>query len=256
MWILKRIYAIWGLICFAIPFLWMFPIFYWCSLKPSRHKYAAWLNKIWANVFYAGIFVPYRIEYQFKPLKNQPYVYCANHTSLLDIVTMGLVVKGNHTFVGKAELAKIPLFGPMYEKLHIPFNRESKIGSYKALLRSKEAIEQGKSVIIFPEGGIYGNHAPTLNPFKDGPFRLAIEKQVPIVPVTILYNWIIFADDDKYLANWHLGKAIVHPVIETAGMTVADMESLKNQTFTIINEELKKYFPKKFTNESKSTNFA
>jgi 1-acyl-sn-glycerol-3-phosphate acyltransferase len=243
MWLFQRLFAIWGLLCFVLPFFVMLPLFHWFANRPQWHIYASWLNKIWANVFFAGIFTPYQIEYRFKPLKNQPYVYCANHTSLLDIITMGLVVPGNHTFVGKEELAKVPIFGSMFNKLHISVNRESKIGSYRALVKSKEAVEQGKSIIIYPEGGIYGRQAPRLNPFKDGPFRIAIEKQIPIVPVTILYNWIILPDDDRYLAHWHRGKAIVHEAIETKGLTINDLEKIKDQTYQIIEAELKKHFP-------------
>jgi 1-acyl-sn-glycerol-3-phosphate acyltransferase len=245
MWILQRLFAIWGLLCFVGLFFLMLPLFHWFARDVKWHAYAAWLNKAWANLFFAGILLPYKIEYRFKPQKNQPYVFCANHTSLLDIITMGLVVPGNHTFVGKEELGKVPVFGSMFRKLHIPVNRESKIGSYRALVKSIEAVEQGKSIIIYPEGGIYGKQAPRLNPFKDGPFRIAITKQIPIVPVTILYNWLILPDDDRYLAHWHRGKAIVHQAIETKGLTMQDLEALKEQTFQIIHQELQKHFPDK-----------
>ena len=240
---LRRIYGIWGLLCFAIPFLILLPFYHLFATKLKWHRYASLLNHWWAKLFFIGIFIPYEIIYRFKPQKGKQYVYCSNHTSMMDIITMGLIVKENHIFVGKESLTKVPLFGKMFAKLHIPVNRSSKISSYKALLKSMEAIENGKNIIIFPEGGIYGDHEPLMNPFKDGPFRIAIEKQVPIIPVTILYNWIILKDDDKFLPKWHKGKAIVHEAIETIGMTITDLEKLKKMTFDVIEKELRKNYP-------------
>jgi len=76
--------------------------------------------------------------------------------------------------------------------------------------------------------------------FKDGPFRIAIEKQIPVVPVTIPYNWIILPDDGKFLLNKRERKVkiIFHEPIETKGLKMSDMEDLKQKTFEIIDSEL------------------
>ncbi len=92
--------------------------------------------------------------------------------------------------------------------------------------------------MMFPEGGIITANPPEMAPFKDGPFRVAIEKKVPIVPVTIPYNWIILPDED-WLINWRKAKIVYHQPIETSHLTMDDLENLKRQTFEIIEEELK-----------------
>ena len=74
--------------------------------------------------------------------------------------------------------------------------------------------------------------------FKDGAFRVAIEKQVPIIPVTIPYNWLILPDDGSYTPHRHLMKVIIHEPIETKGMTLDNLDELKSKTYTIIHEEL------------------
>jgi 1-acyl-sn-glycerol-3-phosphate acyltransferase len=76
--------------------------------------------------------------------------------------------------------------------------------------------------------------------FKDGAFRLAIEKQVPIVPVTIPYNWIILPDDGKLLLHWHRNMVIFHDPIETSSLQMEDMEQLKKQVYEIIDSELQR----------------
>ncbi len=240
----RYILAIWGFLCFFMPFLLMLPFFHLFATKEKWHKYASSLNYWWANIFFAGMCIPYKVEYRFRPKKNEVYVFCPNHTSLVDIIAMGLVRMGDFAFIGKEELTKVPLFGSMFKKIHIPVNRESKIGSYRALVASREALEKQRSVVIFPEGGIYGQNFPVLNTFKDGAFRLAIEKQVPIVPVTMLYNWIILRDE-QWLPQWHRGKIIVHEPISTIGLTAKDIEFLKQKTFAVIENELSFINPKK-----------
>ena len=73
--------------------------------------------------------------------------------------------------------------------------------------------------------------------FKDGAFRIAIEKQIAIVPVTIPYNWIILPPD-QFLLRWHPLRVIVHEPLDTKGLTMNDIDSLKQRLFTIIDEEL------------------
>ncbi len=77
-------------------------------------------------------------------------------------------------------------------------------------------------------------------PFKEGAFRLAIEKQVPIVPVSIPYNWIIMPDDGRLLLQRHENMVIFHDPIETTGLTTADIDTLSQQVFMVIDTELKK----------------
>lgn len=143
--------------------------------------------------------------------------------------------------MGKNSMEKIPLFGYMYKRMHITVDRQNLKSRYKALNEAAEALEEGKSLTIFPEGGIFTKEPPQLVPFKDGAFRLAIEKQVPIVPVTLPYNWIILPDDGNLLIDKkdRRVKAIFHEPIETKGMVIKDIQKLKEHTFSIIEKELK-----------------
>ena len=240
---LRKIYGIWGVTCFLVPMILILPLFHLFAMRDEWHKYASWLNRFWARILFIGIFVPYKIEYRFRPSREETYVFCTNHTSWLDIVIMGIIAKGDHTFIGKRSLTKIPLFGPMFRKLHITVDRESRQHSYQAFQESLKVIDKGRSVIVFPEGGIRGT-APILNSFKDGAFRIAIEKQIPIVPVSILYNWKIM--DKSFLPNWHRGHAIVHQPLITEGLSLDDVDILKAKARYIIEEELKPIYPKSY----------
>jgi 1-acyl-sn-glycerol-3-phosphate acyltransferase len=84
---------------------------------------------------------------------------------------------------------------------------------------------------------------PHMGRFKDGAFRAAIEKQIQIVPVTIPYNWIILPDAKYMLINWKPLKLIFHEPIDPLAFELKDVDELKEKVYSIIDTELKKYFP-------------
>ena len=168
------------------------------------------------------------------------YVFCANHASYLDISIMG-VTPTNFIFVGKSTIEKIPVFGYMYRKLHITVDRNSLKGKHNSYIKSKEAIDNGRSLVIFPEGGVFLERLPKMRPFKNGAFKISIEKQIPIVPVTIPHNWIILPEDGRFLLKRRKAKLIYHTPIETKGLVLADVEMLKAKVYDIIDQEIKKY---------------
>lgn len=100
-------------------------------------------------------------------------------------------------------------------------------------------LDSGQSIVFYPEGTIPDINQPQMIPFKDGAFKLAIDKQIPIIPITIPYNWIILPIQ-KWTITWHKMKVIFHKPIPTKGMNTTDIKALREQTFDIINNELKK----------------
>jgi 1-acyl-sn-glycerol-3-phosphate acyltransferase len=208
-------------------------------LFPKQFHLVGVLNRWWAKLMFIFCFLPFRVECRAKLDRKRCYVFCPNHFSYLDIPTMGLNPV-NTIFVGKNDMEKIPLFGFMYRKLHITVNRKSLKSRSNTLLASMQAIDEGKSLVIYPEGGMVSQNPPQMTPFKDGAFRTAIEKQIPIVPVTIPYNWIILPDPELLL---HAAKVAVifHEPIETTGLTLADITTLKKKVHEVISTELSKY---------------
>jgi 1-acyl-sn-glycerol-3-phosphate acyltransferase len=95
--------------------------------------------------------------------------------------------------------------------------------------------------MLYPEGTISVNGQ--LKPFKNGAFKLAIEKQVPIVPAVNLNNWKFLQNGGFFKSNGSPGipKVVVGEVIETKGMKEEDVEDLKKKVFKFVKEELDKY---------------
>lgn len=246
---LKTIYAIWGFFSFIIFYIICFPLFAIVVQKRQWHKHANWLNKIWASFVFTSILMPVKVVKKGSFDLNQTYIFCANHNSYLDIPIVGFSAPKFVVFVGKSSLTKIPLFGYMFKKLHIPVNRSSIKDSYRSFEDAKKAIERQQSLLIFPEGGINDINVPDLKNFKDGAFRIAIEKEIPIVPVTIPFNWIILPDETLQL-TWHLMKIIYHEPIETKGMQMEDLPHLKEKVKSVIRKEMATYFPENFSKKT------
>src|SRR5690606_324139 len=117
-----------------------------------------------------------------------------------------------------------------FKTMDIAVDRNSNINAAKSLIRAKKYIDQNYSITIFPEGTIPIS-APVMTDFKDGAFKLAIDKQVPIVPISFLNNWKIFSDADKPLGPAFPGvsKIIIHESISTVGMTIEDLIPLRER---------------------------
>ena len=122
-------------------------------------------------------------------LKGRPYsshaLYVGNHRSLLDpLIQLNFI---DAYVVAKAEISGYPLVGRGAHETGVIFvkreSNKSRLGSREAI---KELLQEGKSVLIYPEGTT--SNLPTTQPFKIGSFDIATELNVPIVPVAIDYT--------------------------------------------------------------------
>jgi 1-acyl-sn-glycerol-3-phosphate acyltransferase len=231
-------YPIYVLVVFISTFLILFPfMFLFVHFKGARninHR----LYRIWGNLVFLFAGIKWIVERRFVPEKGKTYVYCANHTSYIDIPSLYCTIHQDLSFIGKSSLKKVPLFGYIYSRIHILVNRKDVHSRKEVIERSKMALERGISMIFFPEGTIPKNNNPTMIEFKDGAFKIAIDKQIPIVPIVMPYNHIILPDNDKMQAHRHPCKMIFLPAIETKGMSDKDVGSLKEHVFKLISHEL------------------
>lgn len=237
MTLLKRLYSLYAFILFTASFLIIFPFFLLIIPIKRWHGFTANLNRIWAKVYFPLVAIPVKCTFEQPLDPKAQYVFCPNHFSYLDIAIMGYTPV-DFIFVGKSSISKVPLFGYMFKKLHIMVDRSSLKSKYNTFVRACQAIDEGRSLVMFPEGGIVSHHPPKMHKFKDGPFRVAIEKQIAIVPVTIPFNWIILPDDNRFLLHHHRNELIFHAPISTKGMSMADLDGLKETLFNTINTEL------------------
>ena len=235
--ILRVIWRIWFYVLFAISIIVMIPFFLVLTSDekyyPVFWKFVRVLSKV--LIYGTGFRIDKNIEQQID--RDKSYMFCPNHSSLLDPFILVAMSKNPIVFVGKKELVKIPVFGFFYKKTVIMVDRSSAKSKKRVYEMAKKRLQNGTSMAIFPEG-LVPTEDVILSPFKKGAFNLAIEYQIPIVPTTYY--------DCKRLFSWDFFKGSPgtfrvkqHQFIATKGMTVKeDMEGLLNKTFDIIYNEL------------------
>lgn len=228
-WIL---YRIWFYILVAIPIVLLLPFLILSISKESWYPYFFKLARFWAFFIIIGMGFRVKIKLKQEPEKKASYMFIANHTSMADIMLMLATSKNPFVFVGKKELAKIPLFGFFYKRTCILVDRSSEKSRKAVFLRAQKRLKQGLSICIFPEGGVPDEHV-LLDDFKDGAFRLAINHQIPIVP-------LVFPDNKKrfsfsfFSGSPGLMRVIGHDFIETKGLTIAETRWLNDKSREII----------------------
>ena len=237
--ILYTVYRIWFYILVAIPIIALFPVLIISVLKEAWYPLFFRIARFWAWFILIGMGFRVQIEREETPKKNKSYMFVANHTSMADIMLMLVTVKNPFVFVGKAELAKIPLFGFFYKRTSILVDRKDAKSRQTVFLRAQRRLQQGMSICIFPEGGV-PDESVILDDFKDGAFRMAINHQIPIVPIT-------FGDNKKRFSYTFFSgspgrmRAKVHRFIGTKGLTVKDTKQLNEQSRLLILNQLDEF---------------
>jgi 1-acyl-sn-glycerol-3-phosphate acyltransferase len=239
-----RLYTGWCYLCLVSIFALLFPAMFIFLQKRSWHPQAHRLNRLWGKVFLWLIGIRLEVDCCFQPEPGQTYIFAPNHTSYLDTALMGVVLNHYFAFVGKSDLQRIPLFGYMFIRLHLAVDRSNARSRYQVWQQATDLLASGRSVVIFPEGGIRTENPPFLHEnLKDGAFRLAIEKQIPLVPVTFLYNHLILPDDGRFIFHRHPAKATVHLPISPENLCLDNLENFKQSYRQAVEGELKKGDP-------------
>ena len=236
--LLRKIHWAYAVFCILFFFILFWPFYYLGTRSP---KYYLILNRLRALHSFlctalSGIFFNFNFEEKLD--RKKTYIYCANHTSNLDIVIFCLLGNGRYHFMGKEELMKNPVLGIFFRTIDIAVSRESKISAFRAFKKAGDNLEKGMSLIIFPEGKIDDAYPPVLQEFKNGPFRLAIEKNIALVPVSINIWKLMWDDGMKFGTRPGIGEVYIHAPISTSVLGVESADALKEEVFKKINSKL------------------
>jgi 1-acyl-sn-glycerol-3-phosphate acyltransferase len=234
---LTLLYRIWFYILVLVPIIVLFPFIFLTIISEKTYPLFFKIARLWAKMILIGMGFHYKINGDTIFEEGKSYMLVANHTSMTDIMLMLVLVK-NHpfVFVGKKELAQIPIFGFIYRRVCILVDRSSSKSRYQVFERAQNRIQQGLSICIFPEGGVPEEHI-VLDEFKDGAFRIAIEHQLPIIPM------VFFDNKKRFSYTFFSGspgkmRAKILPIIETKGKTLDDKNEIKQLVRQSILESL------------------
>jgi 1-acyl-sn-glycerol-3-phosphate acyltransferase len=141
--------------------------------------YAAYL---WANMMLWATLSHVRITYVSRNQKH-PRIFMSNHASLSDIPVLMLALPLGFRFMSKKEVFRVPIMGFVMKMLgYISIDRENRRAALNSLDKAAQILhDEHTSVWISPEGTrtVTGE----LGPFKKGPFYLALQARVPLVPI-------------------------------------------------------------------------
>ena len=156
---------------------------YLLSIRKEHYRACYFFIRLWAIGIFYGMGFRYKmfLKTDKKIDPKQPYVIISNHTSIMDIM-LPCILFPNHPlcYVGKKELVNIPIFGTVYKRVCVMVDRSSARSRADVYRRCAERMQQGHSVVIFPEGGVPDDTHIILDQFKDGAFILASKHQFPI----------------------------------------------------------------------------
>jgi 1-acyl-sn-glycerol-3-phosphate acyltransferase len=238
--ILWRIWSIWIVLHVAFFFLVLQPVYLLLiqfrdeRVRSVVHK----INKVWSRYFFLIAFIRIRTYGREKIDPHKSYVFAPNHTSYIDIPLCNVVIPVTFRFLGKAEIVKVPLFGYMFNRVHIPVDRENKRDSFRSFQSVNKRLIECISVTIYPEGTIPDKHTTELGRYKTGAFRAAIETGTPLVPVVILDAHHVFPDNNQ----WLLYPGTIHvwflDPIPVSHLTTEDAEPLKEKVHALMLAEL------------------
>lgn len=239
--ILKAIFYIaWRVWFYSWVFFTVLAIFPILLVVTSSEKWYSVFFKIaraWANtiLFVMGFRIKLEQEEKFDP--NKSYMLCPNHTSMIDIMVMLSVAKYPFVFVGKVELTRIPIFGFFYKRTCIIVDRNNNKSRKAVLDEARRRLSNGLDVCIFPEGLVPDDESVVLSEFKNGAFRLAIEHQIPIVPISFYdckkrFSYTFFSGSPGKL------RVKIHKFISTENLVIKDKDIIKRRTFDLLFNDL------------------
>jgi len=222
--LLQRIFFVWAVLWASLVMIVCgigIVITSWFTSNPRAFNF--W-STVWGVGITTGIGIGIRTRFASPLPKDTSYVFAINHQVALDIPAVGSAIPVPFGWVAKTELKRVPFLGAAIRSSPSVFiDRSHPKRSIESMRIAGERIRNGVSIAIFPEGS--RSHSAELGDFKRGAFLLAIEAQVPVVPVTILNGNQLFNEK-----TWKARPGIMHieigEPIDIEGWTRADIPEL------------------------------
>lgn len=199
------------------------------------------LCHLWADFFLLMTGIWHRNLYEVPHDRSKPYVFVFNHISYMDIPVILKTIRWQPIRVlGKAEMAKIPIFGFMYKRAAVMVNRADPEKRAISVQQLKSVLKKGISIVIAPEGTFNMTHKP-LKDFYDGAFKIAIETQTPIKPVLFLDTYDRMCYTDIFSVMPGKSRSVYLAEIPVVGLTLENVDQLKTKVYKLMEEKLIEY---------------
>ncbi|HMC31223.1 MAG TPA: lysophospholipid acyltransferase family protein [Candidatus Angelobacter sp.] len=221
------------------PLIWLYTIVFGAlSLLSSffdksgriQHGFA----RLWAKIILGTIGASPQIEGLEKIDISKAQVYVVNHLSALDIPVLYAYLPFPFRILAKKELFRYPFMGwHLRRSGQIPVVLENPKASVRSLNRAVAALKEGKSLVIFPEGGRSSDGQ--LQPFMGGAFYAAIRAQVDIIPMALVGTFEMLKMNTGHIKPGPIHLLVGEP-ISTVGLTTRDLGKVTRRAHDVIAE--------------------
>jgi 1-acyl-sn-glycerol-3-phosphate acyltransferase len=239
LWPIRILYTTYALALFVVMMLVVFPFVvvasFWGRIRGGNFVFR--VLRIWSVAWFTCIGIRHRNIYRYRPDRKQQYIFVANHISYLDAAVIVDTFRQPFRPLGKAEMARIPIFGYIYRICVVVVQRDSAESRSKSVRQLKSVLKRGISILVFPEGTFNETGRP-LKDFYEGAFRVAIETQTPVLPVVFPDTYSRMPYHHMFTLNPGQSRAIFLDPIPVEGLTLQDVPGLKDKVFQIMSEQL------------------
>lgn len=192
------------------------------------------ISKLWAMIMLVVMGVRPKIRGRVRINRAATYVIVSNHQSFLDILALVTTLGVQFRWVIKAEILKVPLFGyALYASRNIFVDRSNREKSIESIRKGLVRLPDSVSLLVFPEG----TRSPDgkIRKFKKGAFNIAIERSLPLLPVTVNGSHRLLPKGTALFKPGTL-EVVVGDPIETAAYGRKHMDALIERTRNAIIE--------------------
>lgn len=192
--------------------------------------------KIWSKLFCIISLVKVEVKGRENIKDDESYIFVANHQGAFDIFLIYGYLNHNFKWVLKHTLRKVPMVGKACEAAkHIFVDRTNPKGIKRTIEEAKKTLQGGMSVVVFPEGTRSDNGK--MKKFKKGAFQLAVDLNMPVVPMTINGSYDILPKSSFFINPGKLTLTIHKPIMPpTEGY---DMDALVEESYQKVASGLK-----------------
>lgn len=233
--ILLKLYTLWVLIVFTVFMLALLPGILIPFLLGRKFSFIGYFFLwLWSWIFSMLTFIRYDLKGRENINPKTSYIYVSNHTSFLDIPGVRLLIPGEFRPIAKRELLKIPVFGFIVKAATVVVDRSNAQSRKQSMEELREILQGGISILVFAEG-TQNRTKEIFQPFKDGAFRIAVDSQLPIVPIVVVGAGPLMPPGTLTIKPGKI-KVIAGKPVSVEGLTTDDVQALKQRVFDTMLE--------------------
>jgi 1-acyl-sn-glycerol-3-phosphate acyltransferase len=205
------------------------------SLFDRRGHFAHGCARAWSWLILATTGVSVEVTGLDRLPRDRTFIFVSNHQSIYDIPVIFATLPYQLRIIAKESLGSFPFLGwHLRRNGHLLVDRRNPDRA-GILRRWRALVGEGLSLIIFPEGTRSADGR--VGRFKPGSFLLAVEAQLPVVPLSIDGTRRVMRKGRLMTCPGH-ARLVVHAPIDTAGLAVADARRLAEQVRDVIAQDV------------------